>query len=146
MYTPYKYYAQVDTDTNKVLAVINIQTPYPNNQVPILSGVSFLSIGQSYINYELGLSGTWIQCKGPVMSGGLVDSRLPSNVPSIGMTYVPAKNKFVSPKPYDNWVWNEEKYAFVPPVPEPTDMSRFKQYMWNQAMGIWQIIQEGSKY
>jgi hypothetical protein len=146
MYTSYKYYAQIDPDTNKVLAVINIQTPYPNNQVPVLSGVPFLSVGQAYINHEMGLSGTWIQCRGPVMSGGLVDSRLPANMAVVGMTYDPLKNRFIMEKPYDNWIWNDTRGTWEPPTPMPSDASRYKKYKWNQSLGVWRPIDEDSKY
>jgi len=46
-------------------------------------------------------------------------------------TYDQVNNKFIAPKPFDNWVLNEN-FDWIPPVPKPEG-----NYEWNQQDSEW---------
>lgn len=56
------------------------------------------------------------------------------NFASIGSTYDRARDVFIPPKPYDNWILNEETCLWESPSPYPTDG---KMYEWNEETTAW---------
>jgi hypothetical protein len=58
----------------------------------------------------------------------------------IGYVYYPNfmdYGVFVSPKPFDNFIWDEATFSWVPPVPYPTDGH---DYYWNVMRQQWSPI------
>lgn len=55
---------------------------------------------------------------------------------SLGDTYDSEKNAFIPLKPFANpsFVWDEQKYMWVPPTPHPTDGP---SYDWNEDTLAW---------
>lgn len=79
------HFAQID-DNNIVTRVIVIADEYEHD-------------GQSFINQELGLDGTWLQCS--------YNGAIRENFPSIGFIYIPDEDIFVEPAPKPWFVLNE---------------------------------------
>ena len=52
----------------------------------------------------------------------------------IGYTYDENRDAFISPKPFDSWILNEETCQWEAPTPMPTDE---KQYTWDEATTSW---------
>ena len=53
---------------------------------------------------------------------------------SIGGTYDDVNDVFISPKPYESWVLNDN-YAWEAPVPYPTDNE--DSHIWNEETQSW---------
>jgi hypothetical protein len=62
---------------------------------------------------------------------------LRKNYAGIGYTYDEELDAFISPKPYDSWILDEETARWEAPVPYPTDGLT---YSWNEAELQWDVI------
>jgi hypothetical protein len=69
------------------------------------------------------------------------------NYAGIGMAYDPVKDCFYVPKQFDNWVYDEEKGAFFPPIAIPNSSTfvvdenntiHLKHLNWNQEDTRWE--------
>jgi hypothetical protein len=56
------------------------------------------------------------------------------NYAGIGSIYDEQKDAFISPKPFNSWVLNEETCLWESPIPYPTDG---KSYDWDDAITSW---------
>lgn len=67
---------------------------------------------------------------------GLPDSKDPlrKNYAGIGYTYDPQRDAFISPKPHNSWVLNEETCVYEAPVAYPTDGF---YYTWDENVINW---------
>jgi len=54
-----------------------------------------------------------------------------------GYTYDSSIDKFIPPKPHDNWVWDETNWKWKPPVDVPTEPGPWR---WNQEENTWENI------
>lgn len=56
------------------------------------------------------------------------------NYAGIGYTYDYAKDAFISPKPYESWILNEETCKWESPVARPDDD---RAYQWSEITTSW---------
>lgn len=56
------------------------------------------------------------------------------NYAGIGYTYDTQKDAFITPKPYNSWVLDEETCLWNAPTPMPSDG---KMYTWNEETTSW---------
>jgi hypothetical protein len=59
---------------------------------------------------------------------------LRKNYAGLGYSYDSERDAFVSPKPYDSWVLDEETCLWIPPVSRPQDEAL---YIWDEATLSW---------
>jgi hypothetical protein len=59
------------------------------------------------------------------------------NYAGVGYTYDEARDAFISPKPFESWLLNEETCTWQAPTPYPTDGS---MYQWVEDDLNWQAI------
>ena len=59
------------------------------------------------------------------------------NHAGIGYTYDANRDAFISPKPYNSWILNEQTCNWEAPVVYPTDGSRYK---WNEEILNWELM------
>ena len=64
----------------------------------------------------------------------LGDTPLRKNYAGKGHTYDSTRDAFISPKPYNSWVLNEDTCQWNSPVPRPEDG---KGYIWNEETQSW---------
>lgn len=69
---------------------------------------------------------------GGVHNGGGTPFR--KNYAGIGYTYDPNRDAFISPRPYNSWVLNEDTCVWGPPTPMPDDGNR---YIWDENTTSW---------
>jgi hypothetical protein len=50
--------------------------------------------------------------------------------------YDSARDAFYPPKAYENWVFDETRKSWEPPVARPSDYDTVP-YRWNQSSGAW---------
>jgi hypothetical protein len=63
---------------------------------------------------------------------------LRKNYAGIGYFYDPVRDAFISPKPFNSWILEEDSCLWQPPVQCPEDG---KKYIWNEASLSWLEIQ-----
>lgn len=88
--------------------------------------------GQDYLANELGLGGTWVQTS--------YNGNIRKNFAGIGFTYDVERDAFISPKPFDSWLLDEETCQWKAPVEYPTDGV---MYQWNEDKKDWEAIVNG---
>ena len=59
------------------------------------------------------------------------------NHAGIGYTYDSQRDAFISPKPYNSWVLNEQTCIWEAPVPRPQDG---QLYTWNEQTLSWDLL------
>ena len=72
---------------------------------------------------------------GGIHSSGGIPYR--KNYAGIGYSYDEQRDAFISPKPYESWILNEDTCLWEPPVPYPTDGER---YLWNEETISWDLV------
>ena len=85
--------------------------------------------GEAFMN---SLGGTWVKTS--------YNGNIRKNYAGIGYTYDTGRDAFISPKPYESWVLNEETCQWESPVPYPTDGV---MYQWNEELADWQAVTNG---
>jgi hypothetical protein len=60
------------------------------------------------------------------------------NYAGLGYTYDEELDAFISPKPFDSWLLDEETCQWEPPVAYPTDGL---PYSWNEETTSWNLIE-----
>lgn len=73
---------------------------------------------------------------GEHLSGG---TSFRKNYAGIGYTYDSGRDAFISPKPYNSWILNENTCCWESPVPIPESDSD-ERYEWNEDTISWQPI------
>lgn len=64
---------------------------------------------------------------------------LRKNYAGIGFTYDEERDAFISPKPFESWILNEETCKWEPPISHPEDG---KIYNWNEEAQTWDLVSE----
>ena len=77
------------------------------------------------------LGGRWIKTS--------YNANIRKNFAGVGMKYDEIKDAFISIKPYESWVLNEETCLWEPPILMPQDE---KVYFWNEEIINWEEIKE----
>jgi len=62
------------------------------------------------------------------------------NYAGIGYTYDSARDAFISSKPYNSWVLNEDTCCWEAPTPMPESDSD-EMYTWNEETQSWELIE-----
>jgi len=82
--------------------------------------------------------GVWVQTSYNTLHGvhALGGTPLRKNYAGIGYTYDATLDAFIPPKPYADWVLNEDKGDWEAPTPYPTDGSL---YYWDEYNHQWTV-------
>ena len=78
----------------------------------------------------------WIQTSYNTHGGvhTLGGTPLRKNYAGIGMTYDPSRDAFISPKPFNSWILDENRCVWEPPIPTPDNE---KIYIWDEETVSW---------
>jgi len=81
-------------------------------------------------------TGEWIQTSYNTRGGQhtLGGRALRKNFAGIGYTYDAGRDAFIAPRPYSNWILDEETCLWIAPIPYPTDG---RVYTWNVFSENW---------
>lgn len=82
--------------------------------------------GQSFVN---SLGGTWVKTS---YSGSIR-----KNFAGVGMIYDQERDAFISPKPFDSWILNEETCRWESPTPR-TELDTY----WDESSLSWVALEE----
>jgi hypothetical protein len=114
------HFAQLDEE-NKVIQVIVVH----NNEL-MLNGEENESKGVLFCKSLFGEETKWKQTS--------YHGNFRKNYAGIGFSYDNERDAFISPKPFNSWILNEEKCIWEPPIPYPNDD---KIYIWDEEIINW---------
>jgi hypothetical protein len=66
------------------------------------------------------------------------NNNIRKNFAGIGFQYDQQRDAFISPKPYQSWVLNEDTCRWEAPVAKPEDDNIYK---WNESTLTWDIVE-----
>jgi hypothetical protein len=76
------------------------------------------------------LGGTWIKTS--------YNANIRKNYAGVGYLYDSVRDAFISPKPFDSWILNEETCKWEAPTPYPNDGGAYK---WVEDDLNWQLLE-----
>ena len=118
---------------NKVIEVLSVH----NNELKDANGVEQENIGIDFLTKLTGWA-VWKQTSynthGGVHSSG--GTPLRKNHAAIGYTYDEDRDAFISKKPYNSWILNEDTCNWEAPVALPDTENR---YNWNEETTTWDL-------
>ncbi len=123
------HFAKVENNIVKDVIVVN------NDTLNNLEFPESEPVGQEFIA-SLGIEGEWKQTS--------YNGNFRGNYAGIEFTYDEVNDVFISPKPFESWVLNEETYQWEPPTPMPTvegDPAK-NHYVWDELNTSWKLITE----
>ena len=119
------YFAKLGVG-NIVESVISI-----NNAVIIdANGIEQEQLGVDFINQLYNTNDVWKQTS--------YNNRIRKNYAGIGYTYDSIRDAFISPKPFNSWILNENTCIWEAPIPYPEDN---KYYKWNEQTLSWNLAE-----
>ena len=82
---------------------------------------------------------TWYgNFRGQVCKRTSYNNNYRKNYAGVGYTYDEDRDAFISPKPFDSWLLDEETCVWQPPVAYPTDG---EIYTWNEQTVTWDLLE-----
>jgi len=131
------YFAKLGTG-NIIEQVISIN----NSVITDANGVEQEQLGVDFINKLYNTNAIWkktsYNTNGGVHSLGGTPFR--KNYAGIGYTYDSQHDAFISPKPYNSWILNEQTCLWEAPVAYPVDSNINNRYKWNEEILNWELI------
>ena len=122
---------------NKVIEVLSI-----NNEVlKDADGIEQENIGIDFLTKLTGWA-IWKQTSYNTHAGVHSSGGTPfrKNHAGIGMTYDEDRDAFISKKPYNSWILNENTCLWEAPVSMPTtELEENQYYSWNESIINWEV-------
>lgn len=121
------YFAKLGTG-NIVEQVISIN----NAVIKDANGVEQEQLGVDFINKLYNTRDVWKQTS--------YNNNFRKNYAGIGYQYDQTRDAFISPKPFNSWVLNEDTCIWEAPVAMPTtELEDNQYYSWNESIINWEI-------
>jgi hypothetical protein len=120
---------------NKVIEVLSVV----NEVLHDSNGVEQEAIGIDFLTKLTGYP-VWKQTSYNTVGGVHNNSGTPlrKNHAGIGYIYDETRDAFISPKPFNSWILNEQTCNWEAPVIYPTDG---KRYSWNETNLNWELVE-----
>jgi hypothetical protein len=122
---------------NKVIEVLSV-----NNEVlKDADGIEQENIGIDFLTKLTGWA-IWKQTSYNTHAGVHLSGGIPfrKNHAGIGMTYDEDRDAFISKKPYNSWILNENTCCWEAPVSKPTEeLETNEYYSWNESIINWEV-------
>jgi hypothetical protein len=119
------YFAKLGTG-NIVEQVISIN----NAVITDANGVEQEQLGVDFINKLYNTRDVWKQTS--------YNRTFRKNYAGIGYQYDQTRDAFISSKPYNSWILNEDTCIWEAPVAMPIDDNK---YFWNESTLTWDIVE-----
>jgi len=121
------YFAKLNSN-NIVENVISIN----NAVITDANGVEQEQLGNDFINKLYNTRDVWKQTS--------YNNNIRKNFAGIGYQYDQQRDAFITPKPYNSWVLNEQTCQWQSPVAMPTtELEENQYYSWNESIVNWEI-------
>lgn len=120
------HWAEID-ENDIVVRVLVMDNDHPDGQE-----------GYTWLTQTLG--GTWLKTSYNTIGGVHLEGGEPlrKNFAGIGYTYDNLRDAFISPKPFESWILNEETCQWEAPIEYPTDGA---DYQWNESIVNWELVE-----
>tara|TARA_R100001224_G_scaffold17642_1_gene8711 strand:+ start:687 stop:1055 length:369 start_codon:yes stop_codon:yes gene_type:complete len=109
---------------NKVINVVTVN----NNELLDADGVEQEVLGCQFLEGITGWA-VWKQTS--------YNANFRKHFAGIGDTYDEGRDAFISPKPFNSWVLNEETCNWEAPVAKPDDENK---YRWSEENQQWEVV------
>jgi len=119
------YFAKLGTG-NIIETVISIN----NSVITDSNGIEQEKLGNDFINKLYNTRDVWKQTS--------YNNNFRKNFAGIGFQYDQTRDAFISPKPFNSWILNEDTCRWNAPVAMPIDDNR---YSWNESTLTWDIVE-----
>jgi hypothetical protein len=117
------HFAKLGTG-NIVEQVISID----NSVITDVNGVEQEQLGVDFINKLYNTRDVWKQTS--------YNNNIRKNYAGIGYHYDQQRDAFISPKPYNSWILNEDTCRWEAPIAYPNDNNI---YFWNEQTLTWDL-------
>jgi hypothetical protein len=122
------YFARLDSN-NVVTQVIVVA----NKDTADSSGAESEAIGIAYLKGIFGEDTKWAQTS--------YNAKIRGRYSGIGYIYDTTRDAFITPKPYDSWILNDDTTEWEPPIEKPplTDpmKANAQDWIWNPEINNW---------
>ena len=123
------YFAKLGTG-NIVENVISIN----NAVITDVNGVEQEQLGVDFINKLYNTRDVWKQTS--------YNNNIRKNFAGIGYSYDQTRDAFITPKPFNSWILNEDTCIWEAPVSIPTtELENNQYYSWNESTLTWDIVE-----
>jgi hypothetical protein len=122
---------------SKVIEVLSVH----NNELKDSNGIEQEVIGIDFLTKLTGWA-IWKQTSYNTVGGvhSFGGTPLRKNHAGIGYTYDETRDAFISPKPFNSWILNEDTCIWNAPVAMPTtELEDNQYYSWNESILNWEI-------
>jgi hypothetical protein len=121
------YFAKLGTG-NIIETVISIN----NSVITDSNGVEQEQLGVDFINKLYNTRDAWKQTS--------YNGNFRKNFAGIGYFYDQSRDAFISPKPFNSWILNEDTCVWESPINKPTEeLEENQYYSWNESIINWEI-------
>jgi hypothetical protein len=131
------YFAKLNSN-NIVETVISIN----NSVITDSNGIEQEQLGTDFINQLYNTNDVWKQTS--------YNNNIRKNYAGIGYTYDQQRDAFISPKPFNSWILNEQTCNWESPIPYPVTntQNKFNElgkpindfYSWNESTLSWDLV------
>ena len=111
------HFAQINDNSIVTTVIVVADSDAPNE-----------AAGISFCKDLLGADTNWVQTS--------YNNSIRTRYAGIGVYYDSTRDAFYLPKAYENWVFDETRKSWQPPVARPSDYDTVP-YIWNQSSGAW---------
>jgi len=118
------YFAKLNSN-NIVEKVISIN----NSVITDTNGAEQEQLGINFINQLYNTNDNWKQTS--------YNNNIRKNYAGIGYSYDQQRDAFISPKPFNSWILNEDTCLWEAPVARPQDNNMYK---WNEEILSWDLL------
>jgi len=118
------HFAKLDSN-NVVIDIIVVA----NEDILDEEGNESEEIGIQFCRDVLGQDTNWAQTS--------YNNNFRGNYAKIGDVFRPDLDRFINPRPFDSWSYDEIQNKWLPPFDHPNDASILKRYHWNEANVSW---------
>jgi hypothetical protein len=74
----------------------------------------------------------------PIWKQTSYNNSIRKNYAGIGYTYDETRDAFISPKPFNSWILNEDTCKWESPIAKPQDNNL---YSWNESILSWDLLE-----
>jgi hypothetical protein len=120
------HYARVNSQN-----IVTYVTPIPNEMITDENGVEHedWALDHLYDTIPDSVSDRWIKTS--------YNNNFRKNYAGIGFIWNEELDAFISPKPFDSWILNEDTCVWEAPIPMPEIQEGGPDYYWNEELGNW---------